>query len=187
MQVPVPIVNTKKEGERKQSSYNGKMEQARGPVPVAVKKPEYNGLKDDEIMEDIQDLPRMQGQKHNAHETKDSIKEVRPGEVQPVPHHTPEREKHTWQSEIASHVKTTEVLNQVLNTHMNQAIGKILGKSKDLSGLLTDKIKPKITRVPVLISASLSAISTCSSAPLATSLYAKNWGLLIQLHMQCDS
>lgn len=195
MQVPVPVANPKKEGERKQSNYNGNMEQARGPVPVEVKKPEYNGHKDDEIMEDIQDLPRKQGRKHDARETKDSIKTVRPGEAQLVPHHAPEREKHTRQSEIASHVKTTDVLNQVLNTRMNLAIGEILGISKDLSGLLTDKIKPKITRVPVPISASLSApisaslsapISASSSAPLATSLYTKNRGLLIQLHMQCD-
>ena len=44
MQVPVPIVNPRKEGrERKPQGYNGNVEQTRGPVPVEVKQPEYNG------------------------------------------------------------------------------------------------------------------------------------------------
>ena len=78
----------------------------------------------------------------------------------------PEKEKHTRQSEISVHVKTVEVLNQVLNTCMDLAIGEVLGISKDLSVLLTDKIKPKSTRLLVLISA--------SSVPVATSLFTKN-------------
>ena len=61
MQVPVPIVNLRKErGEREPQGYDKNVEQTRGPVPVEVKWPEYNRCKDDEIMEDIQDLPKIQ-------------------------------------------------------------------------------------------------------------------------------
>ena len=188
MQVPVPIVDLRKEGgERKPQGYNKNVEQTRGPVPVEVKRPEYNGRKDDEIMEDIQDLPKIQARRHDARETKDSIKKLRPGEALPAHHHAPEKEKYTRQSEISAHVKTVEVLNQVLNTRMDLAIGEVLGISKDLSALLTDKIKPKSTKLSVPISASVAApISASSSAPVATSLFTKNRGLLIQLHMQCD-
>ena len=118
-------------------------------------------------MEDIQDLAKIQAQKHDAHETKDSIKKLRPGEALSTHHHVPEKEKHTQQSEISMHVKMVEVLNQVLNTCMDLAIREIFGILKDLSVLLTDKIKPKSTRLSV-------PISTSSSTPVATSLFTKN-------------
>ena len=55
MQVPVPIVNLRKEGgERKPQGYNKNVEQTQGPVPVEVKQPEYNGCKDDEIIQQAQ-------------------------------------------------------------------------------------------------------------------------------------
>lgn len=83
----------------------------------------------------------------------------------------------TRQSELAAQTKPLGVLNQVLNTKINLAISEVLEISKELSGLLGDKIKPKSQKPAVLMTTSLL---------ITTSFHMKNWGLLIQLHMQCN-
>ena len=77
-------------GLREQPVYNDK--QRCGRVPVEVKRPEYDGRNDDEIMEE-QNSPVTQAQKHDARKTKDLIKKVRPGEALPAHHQAPEKEK----------------------------------------------------------------------------------------------
>jgi hypothetical protein len=172
MQVPVPIVSSQKSKGEDKIKRNGREEPAQKMRPVDTRVPEYNGRRDDAIMEDVSNQQHV---KHKMHEPGEADKSMRPKNESPAGHHV--AEKHPRQSEVAAQVKTIGVLNQVLNTRIDLAIGEVLGISKDLSALLGDKIKPKSTKPPGPIVASL---------PIATSFYTKNRGLLIQLHMQCD-
>jgi len=168
LQVPVPIAS-KTQGEKDRNRRSGEPKE---PVPVQVRVPEYNGRRDDEIIEDVTmrpphgkkpDSTGKERPKEEAPDRKDQIMDKRlPG---------------TRQSEVAAQIKPGNVLSQLLNTRIELGIGEVLGISKDLSALLSDKIKPKTTKASVPIAASL---------PIATSFYTKNRGLLIQLHMQCD-
>jgi len=173
MQVPVPIGDQKpKNGEK--NKRNGREEKLGNQRPIDVRAPEYNGRKDDAIMEDVTNTAgHVRSNKHLPGEAQEK---ARPRDVTPATSQTPE--KHTRQSEVSAQVKTVGVLNQVLNTRIDLAIGEVLGISKDLSALLGDKIKLKTSKpsVPVATALPISA----------TSFYAKNRGLLIQLHMQCE-
>ena len=171
MQVPVPIPAKKDVRESNEKPKNDGNRMPRGPVPVDVRSTEYNGKDDDEIMEDVTNIRQAQPKKHEVR----AAERMKPSETVPA---SQSPEKHPRQSEVAAQVKPMGVLNQVLNTRIDLAIGEVLGISKDLSALLGDKIKPKSTKPPV------PAIAT--ALPIATSFYTKNRGLLIQLHMQCD-
>lgn len=169
MQVPVPIVN-KKEGGSREATKSGV--NPRGPVPVEVRRPAYNGQDDNTIMEDVNDR-QAPAKKHDAKEA--AFGKTRPGEEAPV---LPQvMEKFPRQSELTAQAKPLRVLNQVLNTRIDLAIGEVLGISRELSTMLGEKIKPKSTKPSGPVVASL---------PIATSFYTKNRGLLIRLHMQCD-
>jgi hypothetical protein len=188
LQVPVPIssqrngggpiAGQKNEGGIPGPTRNIVQETPRGPRPVDMRRPEYNGRSDDAIMEDVTNRPAP-AWKREGREMKDGRGKPGPKDVTPespvVP--VPAPEKPVRRSEVAAQVKTVGVLNQVLNTRIDLAIGEVLGISKDLSALLGDKIKPKSAKISVPIATAL---------PVATSFYSKNRGLLIQLHMQCD-
>ena len=168
MQVPVPVAGYK--NEMSVGGKNGKVSAPRGPVPVEARRPEYDGSRDNEIMEDLSNRHAQP----KARESKEAPGRSNPKEGIPAGQ---QQEKHPRQSEVAAQVKPVGVLNQVLNTRIDLAIGEVLGISKELSALLGDKIKPKSTKLPVPIAASL---------PIATSVLTKDRGPLIQLHMQCD-
>jgi hypothetical protein len=167
MQVPVPI--GRNEGGARETTRN--VEQTRVPVPVEVRKPEYDGRDDSVIMEDVsnrQAQPRR-------HEVKEASGKNKPRDEAPSVPQT--IEKFPRQSELALQAKPLGILNQMLNTRIDLAIGEVLGISRELSSMLGDKIKPRSTKPVMPIAASL---------PIATSFYTKNRGLLIQLHMQCE-
>ena len=167
MQVPVPI--GRNEGGGRETTRDN--ERTRVPVPVEVRRPEYDGRDDNVIMEDTSDR-RAPPQKHEAREA--SGKNKPRGEIPLAPQAI---EKFPRQSELASQARPLGILNQMLNTRIDLAIGEVLGISRELSSMLGDKIKPRSTKPLVPIAASL---------PIATSFYTKNRGLLIQLHMQCE-
>jgi hypothetical protein len=171
MQFPVPIGN-KRGGVVKR---NEEGEKQGGPVPVETRRPEYNGKSDESIMQDVIDQPMID---RAAQPRKHEVPEKERSKNNSVPEQNGERRvAGVRQSEVSSQVKPLGVLNQVLNTRIELAIGEVLGISKDLSALLGDKIKPKTTKPSAPIVTSLQ---------VATSFYTKNRGLLIQLHMQCD-
>jgi len=74
-------------------------------------------------------------------------------------------------SAVAAHVNPFNVLNHVLNTKVELAVGEIFGVSRELSTMLADsiKIKPQPPAVGI-----------------ATSFRTKTRGLLIKLSMECD-
>ena len=182
MQVPVPIGGQKtKNGERNKK--NGREEKGGNQKPVDVRAPEYDGSKDDAIMEDVTN--KTGHVRSNKHLPGEAQEKSRNRNGAPAVSQAPE--KHTRQSEVAAQVKTVGVLNQVLNTRIDLAIGEVLGISKDLSALLSDKIKLKSSKPPVPMATALPiCLSSQSPQHIATSFFAKNRGLLIQLHMQCD-
>ena len=176
MQVPVPIGGQR---QRKAETTRGgeRVERVQGPKPVDTRKPEYDGEIDDAIMEDVSNNKHV---KQKTYVPGEASLKARQRDETPAPHQTPER--NTRQSEVSAQVKTIGVLNQVLNTRIDLAIGEVLGISKDLSTLLGDKIK--IKSKPVAPIAPITPIA--ASLPIATSFFSKNRGFLIQLNMQCD-
>lgn len=172
MQVPVPIGGQKtKNGEK--NKRNGREEKGGNQKPVDVRAPEYDGSKDDAIMEDVTNT--MGHVRSNKHLPGEAQEKLRHRNGAPAVSQAPET--HTRQSKVAAQVKTVGVLNQVLNTCIDLAIGEVLGISKDLLALLGDKIKLKSSKPLVPMATAL---------PIAISFLAKNHGLLIQLHMQYD-
>lgn len=176
VQIPVPI-SKKPEVPRMEENRAKRSE----PVPVDTRRPEFDGRRDDAIMEDLTNRfdRSARDQRSPAHNEKAPVPELtrkqQIGEKKPL---------NVRKSEVSSHVQPMNVLDQVLNTRIDLAIGEVLGISKDLSYLLGDKIKPKSMPPksnPMPVAASLAA-----SVPIATSFYSTTRGLLIQLFMQCD-
>ncbi|KAF7965113.1 hypothetical protein HWV62_45565 [Athelia sp. TMB] len=166
MQVPVPIlprnIPQARPGPRRMEEANAQ--------PITPQKTRYDGTRDDAIVEDGANGPEQSAPPssktrlpaEHASATKDSFEKRAPV---------------TRQSEVSSLVKPVSVLNQVLNTKINLAIGEVLGISRELSGLLTDKIKVR-TQKPVP--------TAVSSMPVATSFHSETGSLLIRLDMQSD-
>jgi hypothetical protein len=173
MQVPVPI-GGQRQWKAEMTKGSEQMERVQGPKPVDTRKPEYDGEIDNAIMEDIGNGKHVKQKMYAPGEA--SLK-VRQRDGTPAPHQTPER--NTRQSEVSAQVKTIGVLNQVLNTCIDLAIGEVLGILKEVSTLLGDKIKIKSKPVAPITPIAASLL-------IATSFFSKNCGLLIQLKMQCD-
>jgi len=136
-----------------------KKEKQGEPIPVDTDKPRYDGNDDDQIMEDAV----QPGQKaiSKRKEQPNRVSEDRTIEKRPP-----------RKSAVSAHVNPFNVLDHVLNTKVELAVGEIIGVSRELSTLLADSIK----------------IRTLPSAPvgLATSFRTKTRGLLIKLTMECD-
>jgi hypothetical protein len=129
------------------------------PMPVDVHEPRYNGSRDDKIIEDAV----QSGSKANPNR-KDHLKMA-----------TEDRsleKKLPRKSAVSAHVNPFKILDHVLNTKVELAVGEVIGVSRELSTLLADSIK----------------IKTQASVPvgLATSFRSKTRGLLIKLSMECD-
>lgn len=147
-------------------------------VPIDVRAPEFDGRRDEMIVDDhpttkrdggnqplIKNVSNRQPQPPNASEEVVKNKEAfekRPPLIR--------------QSEIAMHTKPMSILNQMLNTRVDLAIGEVLGISKELSGMFNDKIKFKTPPKPIA--------PVITSFPVkATTFHAKNSALLIKIEM----
>jgi hypothetical protein len=73
-------------------------------------------------------------------------------------------------SDVAAKVQPGKILDTKLRTPIKMEIGELLGSSRELSGLLSNAIKPK------------SVVNKIE----AHSVWTKTWGLLIKVVMQCD-
>jgi len=129
------------------------------PKPVDVQGPRYDGSRDDQIIEDAV-LPSQK----DISKRKDSPNLV--SEDRTIEKKSPRK------SAVSAHVNPFKILDHVLNTKVELAVGEIIGVSRELSTLLADSIK----------------VRTQPSAPvgLATSFRTKTRGLLIKLMMECD-
>ena len=128
------------------------------PIPVDIHEPRYDGTKDNQIIED-EAMPGSKNQIRKDHPklvTEDKAVEKR------VPR----------KSAVAAHVNPFNVLNHVLNTKVELAVGEIFGISRELSTMLADSIKIKP--------------QPSASVGIATSFRTKTRGLLIKLSMECD-
>ena len=136
-----------------------KKERHGDPILVDVHEPRFNGQRDEQIIEDAVP-PRQKG---------NPVKKDHPNvaaEEKSVEKKVPRK------SAVSAHVNPFKVLDHVLNTKVELAVGEIIGVSRELSTLLADSIK----------------IKSQVSAPvgLATSFRTKTRGLLIKLSMECD-
>jgi hypothetical protein len=121
MQVPVPI-----SGQRQQKAElvkgSEQVEWAQGPKPVDMRKPEYDGKIDDVIMEDVSNSKHV---RYKTYPLGEAQEKTRQWDEMATPHQTLERTMR--QLEVSAQVKTVGVLNQVLNTCIDLAIGEVLG------------------------------------------------------------
>lgn len=143
------------------------------PVPADARRPEFDGRNDDHILDDGQRrkplISRQPVQSRsqapivgNNDRTKDAY------ERRPVA---------ARQSEITSYTRPLNIMNQILNTRIDLCVGEVLGISKEISGMIGDKMKPKVQRL---------TNPEVTGLPVATSFMVKDRGMLIKLHMQCD-
>jgi hypothetical protein len=132
------------------------------PIPVDVHEPRYNGNKDNQIIEDaVQSRPLGSKSVLNRKDHPNVATEDRAVE-----------KKAPRKSAISAHVNPFKILDHVLNTKVELAVGEVIGVSRELSTLLAESIKMKVQNsVPV---------------GLATSFRSKTRGLLIKLSMECD-
>ena len=79
------------------------------------------------------------------------------------------------QSAVSAQVAPISVLNQILNSKINVAIGELLGVSKEVTGLLTDSLKLKPSK-----------FFESGPSAVATAYRTDTRGLLIKLKMDCD-
>jgi hypothetical protein len=102
------------------------------PKPHDTREPEYNGDDSDAIMEDIEDTGK--------------------GHKDPKLHAKSEKNKREFtantdraigirRSELSGEISPKEVISKILNTPIQLTAGEILGSSKELSNLLTEKVK----------------------------------------------
>jgi len=122
----------------------------------------FNPDKDEDILED---------KGTNEGGRRQSATKVRPAEGQPV---MGEKKPVARQSAVSAHVDPMDVMNQVLNTRVTLAVGEVLGISKELSALVSESIKVKSVKPPLV------------PVGLATSFRPKTRGLLIKITLECD-
>jgi hypothetical protein len=129
------------------------------PIPIDVQKPRYDGANDEEIIEDL-----------ISPATRDILMRD-PAPIKASEDKVAER-KPLRKSAVSAHINPFKILDQVLSTKVELAVGEVIGVSRELSMLLADSIKVKNQPfVPV---------------GLATSFRTKTRGLLIKLSMECD-
>src|SRR6202790_4034349 len=138
-----------------------KPKKAPEPIPVEVHAPRYDASKDSQIIEDDQ-----RKKKHVQKRPQDELPEMaKLIEKRPAK-----------QSAISEHVSVLNVLDQVLNTKVELAIGEVIGVSRELSGQLANAIKFKSHNKPTEV-----ALTT-----LGNGSRAKTRGLLIKIMVECD-
>ncbi|KZP29953.1 hypothetical protein FIBSPDRAFT_726795, partial [Athelia psychrophila] len=135
-------------------------------IPVETRKPEFDGRCDDMIIDDDIPIRRIKNKRAADPEP------VRNEETQPKDAFE-KRVIIPRQSEVSAHTRPMSILNQMLNTRIDLAFGEVLGMSKELSGLMCDKIKLKSIKAP-------------PQANVAASFQTKSRENLINLHMECD-
>lgn len=138
-------------------------------IPFDTREPEFDGQRDDMIIEDQPSIKRAKDRRTIVPEQTRSHEEITQTKDAFDKRITAPR-----QSEITAHTRPVQILNQLLNTRIDLAIGEVLGISKELSGMMSDKIKMKSAKVMPPV------------ATFASSLHTKSRGNLINLHMQCD-
>jgi len=131
----------------------------RDPVPVDIHKPRYDGANDEQIIEDI-----------ISPASKDILMQD-PAPIKASENKIAER-KPLRKSAVSAHINPFKILDQVLSTKVELAVGEVIGVSRELSMLLADSIKVKN--------------QTFTPVGLATSFRTKTRGLLIKLAMECD-
>ncbi|KZP09655.1 hypothetical protein FIBSPDRAFT_900332 [Athelia psychrophila] len=135
-QVPAPtqsIPDTPKAARTKEKVPN--------QIPVETQKPEFDRRHNNMIID---------GEIPIRH-----VKNKRVADTEPVQNEETQPkdafEKHIIiprQSEVSANTRPMNILNQVLNTRIDLAFGEVLGMSKELSGLMCDKIKLKSIKAP---------------------------------------
>ncbi|KAH7902945.1 hypothetical protein BJ138DRAFT_1199218, partial [Hygrophoropsis aurantiaca] len=122
---------------------------------------------DEDIMEEDKDTrKRPEGRKNGNEDKSKNESKVNPSEFEP-------RRNVPRRSELAAHVDPKIVLQKLLQTPVQMAVGEILGVSKELSNVLTENLRSKPLR---------------PDTPRfeAHSIWTKTRGLLIRLRMHCD-
>ncbi|KZP22870.1 hypothetical protein FIBSPDRAFT_889991 [Athelia psychrophila] len=142
-------------------------------VPGESRRPEFDGQNDDDILDNEQ-----------PHKHRTDRQQVQSRNHGPVVNNTAKLNdsypKHvivTRQSEITSFTKPVDILNRILNSRMELCIGEIMGISKEISSMISDKMKLRPQR---------SDNPTSKVLLVATSFVVKDRGTLIKLIMQCD-
>ncbi|KAH7918693.1 hypothetical protein BV22DRAFT_1051569 [Leucogyrophana mollusca] len=130
-------------------------------------RPDFNPRDDDAIMEDVTNKQPAESKRE-----RDKPKVQKDAKV-PQPGLEPHR-NYPRKSEISANVDSKKVLDRLLSTPVQVAVGELLGVSKELSGVLSEAMKPK---------------SALEKSPRieAHSVWTKTRSLLIRLLMHCDN
>lgn len=196
VEIPRPITKSPAPAdESKKAPQNEK--RTRQPIPVDTSEPAYDGTKDDVIMED---RTRDKGEdEHRERQTQHPVptriptsnqapnldKRLTTGEKRVTPDE--KRPNQVRKSEVAFQVNPVDILNQIFNEGITVRVGDLLALSKELSGHMIDKIKPKTTRLIAPPSASnvqTSFVNGITKPPIAKKVYDEERGELIELRMQ---
>src|SRR6266436_3453762 len=134
------------------------------PIPVDVHKPRYDEADDEQIIEDVL-----------SPASRDVLMRD-PNPIKPTPIKATEEKlterKPLRKSAVSAHINPFKILDHVLSTKVELAVGEVIGVSRELSMLLADSIKVKN--------------QPFTPVGLATSFRTKTRGLLIKLSMECD-
>lgn len=190
VQVPVPVPRSVSvapptpDSARKQTQVPGNKE----PIPVETRRPEYDGSRDDVIMEDAEQEKRHSRSARPGNESRavppDSTRLANLNTERTMEMKRPGAAR---RSEIAFHSNPLAILNQIFNEGITVRIGDLFGLSKELSGHMIDKIKPKPTRLLKPPQSDPPMVNRITGTPTARPIYSPERGVLIELHMQCDN
>lgn len=161
-------------------------------VPVDTRAPAYDGKNDDVIMEDAEKESRG---KKNTEKSAGRSKEPRAQLPDSTRLATPNKEgtkenkrpAQIRRSEIAIRSDPGIILERIFDEGITVSVGDLLALSKELSGHMIDKIKPKTSRPPVPLEAQMPLVNRIAHMPIARPFYHKERGMLIELHMQCNN
>lgn len=136
-------------------------------VPLAKQALRFNPQDDADMIED-EGTSRDTREGRKSQEVRNNEKKtqvtVPASDRKPVPR----------QSAVSAHVDPVNVMNQLLNTRITLAVGEVLGISRELSSMVSDSIKIKSVKPPLV------------PVGLATSFRPKTRGLLIKITLECD-
>lgn len=131
-------------------------------VPTDTRDPEYDEGKDEEIIEDDKGRQKSRDKSHAVQKLLTSIT-LPEKKLDAQKQHVDRKPAAPRKSEILQHEQSSGVLDRLLSTKVDLAIGEVLGISMELSGMLGDKIKPKLTKMP--------PITPAISNPIAISFH----------------
>ncbi|KZP28133.1 hypothetical protein FIBSPDRAFT_685114, partial [Athelia psychrophila] len=144
----------------------------KAPVPIDTERPEFDGQNDDHIIE-----ANVTRQPLINHQQVRSLKKAPAVAISGEIKDTAERRLPAIrQSEITSYTRPMNIMNQILNTRIELCVGEVLGISKEIAGMISDKMKSRVQR---------SINPGIAGLPIATSVITDQ-GTLIKLHMQCE-